>query len=409
MELKVDAPPLPAPGISTNHFLERLVISNFKSIERADITLSPLTFLVGPNGSGKSNVLDAISFLADSLNGPIDHAFRDRGGINEVRRRSSGHPTNFGLRLEFSLPSGTRGHYAFEIAARPNSKFIIKEEECVLRSIPAAVFKVKSGRVDSNLPAPPAATKDRLYLVNVSGTPEFREVFDTLSNLKVYNISPASLKALQEPSSELLLNRDGANITTVYENIVSSDVVTRRVIEDYLRTVVPGVQSVDVRQLGPVETLEFKQEIQGAKYPWKFIARNMSDGTLRAFGMLVALFQQQIANVPRAALIGIEEPEVSLHPAALSVILESLKHASRVQQIIVTSHSPDLLNDPSISADSIRAVVATKNATSVLPISEKTRQILTDGLFSAGELLRLGKIEPDFSQIVRQDQISLFE
>jgi predicted ATPase len=173
--------------------------------------------------------------------------------------------------------------------------------------------------------------------------------------------------------------------------------------------VVPGVKSVDVRQLGPVETLEFKQEIQGAKYPWKFIARNMSDGTLRAFGMLVALFQQQVENVPRAALIGIEEPEVSLHPAALGVILESLQHASRFQQILVTSHSPELLDDPSIHADAIRAVISTKNATSVLPIAESTRQSLKDGLFSAGELLRLNQIEPDYSKIALQSQISLFQ
>jgi predicted ATPase len=409
MQLAPDTDPSIDVGVSTNHFLERIVISNFKSIERADISLGPLTFLVGPNGSGKSNVLDAISFLADALNGPLDHALRDRGGINEVRRRSSGHPTNFGLRLEFALPSGTRGHYVFEIAARPNSKFIVKDEACVLYSNPSAIFRVKDGRVDSTLPSPPAATKDRLYLVNVSGTPEFREVFDTLSNLRVYNISPSSLKALQEPSSELLLSRDGANITTVYENIVTSDPITRRVIEEYLRTVVPGVKSVDVRQLGPVETLEFKQEIQGAKYPWKFIARNMSDGTLRAFGMLVALFQQQVENVPRAALIGIEEPEVSLHPAALGVILESLQHASRFQQILVTSHSPELLDDPSIHADAIRAVISTKNATSVLPIAESTRQSLKDGLFSAGELLRLNQIEPDYSKIALQSQISLFQ
>ncbi|MDD9989650.1 MAG: AAA family ATPase [Spirochaetaceae bacterium] len=49
-----------------------------------------LAFLVGPNGSGKGNFLDALRFIADSLRFSIDHALRDRGGINDVRRRSGG-------------------------------------------------------------------------------------------------------------------------------------------------------------------------------------------------------------------------------------------------------------------------------------------------------------------------------
>ena len=66
----------------------RVVLKNFKSIAACDVKLGPLTVLVGPNGSGKSNFVDSLRFVSDSLTTTLDHALRDRGGINEVRRRS---------------------------------------------------------------------------------------------------------------------------------------------------------------------------------------------------------------------------------------------------------------------------------------------------------------------------------
>ena len=75
-------------------FITRVILKNYKSIAACDVHLGPLTFLVGRNGSGKSNFLDALRFVADALNTSLDHAIRDRGGINDVRRRSRGHPNH---------------------------------------------------------------------------------------------------------------------------------------------------------------------------------------------------------------------------------------------------------------------------------------------------------------------------
>jgi len=79
-----------------SRFITRVVLKNYKSIAACNVELGPLMFLVGPNGSGKSNFLDALRFVADALRYSLEHALRDRGGISEVRRRSSGHPNNFG-------------------------------------------------------------------------------------------------------------------------------------------------------------------------------------------------------------------------------------------------------------------------------------------------------------------------
>ena len=104
--------------MSDARLITRVVIRNYKSIGACDVRLGPLAILVGPNGSGKSNFVDALRFIADALRYSLDHALRDRGGIGEVRRRSSGHPTHFAIRIEFQLSKGRFGHYAFRIGAK---------------------------------------------------------------------------------------------------------------------------------------------------------------------------------------------------------------------------------------------------------------------------------------------------
>ena len=99
-------------------FLRRVGVRNYKSIESCDVALGALTVLVGRNGSGKSNFLDALRFVSDALRKSLDIAISDRGGVNEVRRRSTGHPKNFALELVVDLNEGRSAVYAFEIAAR---------------------------------------------------------------------------------------------------------------------------------------------------------------------------------------------------------------------------------------------------------------------------------------------------
>jgi Predicted ATPase len=119
----------------------------------------------------------------------------------------------------------------------------------------------------------------------------------------------------------------------------------------------------------------------------------MSDGTLRALGVLTALFQGNLDYAP--TLIGIEEPETALHPAASASLREALARASDKTQVIVTSHSPDLLDDMDISPDALLSVVSERGETKIATVDEATRNVLRDQLFSVGELLRLNQIAPD--------------
>jgi len=241
----------------------------------------------------------------------------------------------------------------------------------------------------------PAIPRDRLYLVNVSGFEAFRPVYDGLSEMGFYNLNPDRIRELQAPDPAALLNRDGSNLATVLAHLKTQSPERKCRIEEYLAKVVPGVIGVDAKTIGPKETLEFRQDVKGAQHPWRFLAANMSDGTLRALGVLVALFQSSVNGNPSYRLVGIEEPEVALHPAAAGVLTDSLQDASTHNQVLVTSHSPDLLDDQSISDETIFAVVAEHGDTKIGRLDPAGRSALRDHLYTAGELLRMNQLRPD--------------
>lgn len=401
--------------MNSSAFITRVSIKNYKSIAACAVTLHPLTFLVGPNGAGKSNFLDVLRFVTDALRTSLGHALRERGGIKEVRRRSGGHPTHFSIRLDFKLSSGANGHYAFRIGARPQGGYEVQNEECVLHGPellppPPVYFTVRGGEViKTSAQVAPAAASDRLYLVNASGLAEFRPLYDALSHMGFYSLNPDRMRDLQAPDAGELLMRDGGNITSVLGLLKTQHLDAKQQIEEYLSKVVPGVSGVDVKTVGPKETLEFRQKVAGMKDPWHFLAANMSDGTLRVLGILVALFQS--GNGQRVPLVGIEEPEVALHPAAAGILLDSLRAASQLTQIVVTSHSPDLLDDEKLDIDSILSVVSSEGVTEVGSLDEHGRSVLHDHLYTAGELLRLDQLKPDPAVLdaAAHDQLRLFE
>ena len=383
-----------------SRLITRVIIRNYKSIAACDLRLGPLSIFVGPNGSGKSNFLDALRFVSEALRFTLDHALRGRGGINDVRRRSSGHPTHFAIRLELRLPFGQTGYYAFRIGAKTQGGSSIQQEECYVLNpshpVETSFYTIENGNLTAASFSPvPAIPRDRLYLVNVSGFEAFRPVYDGLSEMGFYNLNPDRIRELQAPDPAALLNRDGSNLATVLAHLKTQSPERKCRIEEYLAKVVPGVIGVDAKTIGPKETLEFRQDVKGAQHPWRFLAANMSDGTLRALGVLVALFQSSVNGNPSYRLVGIEEPEVALHPAAAGVLTDSLQDASTHNQVLVTSHSPDLLDDQSISDETIFAVVAEHGDTKIGRLDPAGRSALRDHLYTAGELLRMNQLRPD--------------
>lgn len=383
-------------------FLRRVVLRNYKSIASCDVELGRLTYLVGANGAGKSNFVDALHLVRDALSGSLAIALQDRGGLAEVGRRSGGHPHHFGIRLEFILPSGLVGFYAFEIGSLSEGTFFVKSEKlaCGERGR-GPRFVVESGVLkESSEEHFPALTADRLALVSLSGLQSFRPVFDALTAMGFYNLNPTVMRDLQRPQDGRLLQPAGENIASAIGHLERHAPEALAVIADYLRVVVPSVDGVVRKAIGPMETLQFRQAVAGQKHPWQFMAQNMSDGTLRALGVLTALFQGNPDFSP--TLIAIEEPETALHPAASRALRGAIHRASERTQVLITSHSPDLLDDPDLDPAAIRVVVNDEGNTWVTGLGSVSVEAMREHLFSAGELLRMDHLEPDPDALPRQ-------
>ncbi|MBB1261103.1 AAA family ATPase [Streptomyces alkaliterrae] len=382
--------------------LTRVRLRHYRSIAAADVELGRLLLLVGPNGSGKSNFLDALRLLSEALQTSLDQALRARGGVAEVRRRSTGHPTHFAIDLEYRGPD-YEGEYGFEVAAVRGGGFRISKEHCRVRHGASpksdkepteARFRVENGKLaEQTEPVMPPTNEQRLYLISAAGLDPFRKVYDGMAGISVFSLNPDVIRQPQTPDSGDFLHRDGSNIASVLHRLERTKIgrADKARIEDYLQQIVPGMQGVSRSELGNWETLEFSQVVRGSKAPWRFQAQSVSDGTLRALGVLVSLFAGTGSTL---STIGIEEPESALHPAAAGVLLDALRDASERRQVIVTSHSPDLLDRHDFTLNELRAVRAVEGETQIGELDEAGAMALRENLYTPGELLRNDQLLP---------------
>ena len=113
-----------------------------------------------------------------------------------------------------------------------------------------------------------------------------------------------------------------------------------------------------------------------------FNAAQLSDGTLRLLGILTALYQS-----PPPSLVAIEEPELTVHPRAAAVLTDELVDAAHRTQVVVTTHSPDIVSR--MPSGSLRVVEATGQGTKVGQVSADQVHAINEQLFSAGDLIRI--------------------
>jgi predicted ATPase len=199
------------------------------------------------------------------------------------------------------------------------------------------------------------------------------------------------------------LRRDGSNTAAVLKRIKSEAPDRYRRINDLLAAAVAGIESADHKSVGQWETIEFRQDV-GQKHPWTFDALNVSDGTLRLLGLLVAVYQPG-----RATVLGIEEPEATVHPAVAEQILDMLMDAARLRQVVITTHSPDLLDFRDLQDEQLRVVTNPQNTTHIANLAETSRKAIREHLYTSGELMRAGELEGDTAgAIERSDQLRLF-
>ena len=374
---------------------DRLQVRNFKSLRHVDLRLSSLAVFVGENGAGKSNLLDAVRFVADALDVGLDHAVRTRGGVDAVRRKTSGHPTHFEIALDVRTHA-VQGRFQFKVGARPGKDHVVTEERAEAHLMGAIDdfgsvqrYHVRSGVVEV-APAASLARADprELHLRNVTAIPAFAALADALKATSILHPAPSVLKELALPDARRWLASDGANLPSIVKALAAEDPAALERVVAYLGAVVPGVTGVRHVSAASRETLEFKLEMDN-RQAWPYYASAMSDGTLRATALLTALFQ------PGLEVVGIEEPEISLHPKATHALADAITEASAARQIMVTTHSPEFIGHDAIGPRSVFLVGMHRGVSDVVELPSSLRSIVEDGVFTLPELQRLGQLVPD--------------
>lgn len=376
--------------------ITKLSVQHYRSIESLDLTFNRVNILVGQNGAGKTNVIDVIRFVRDALANGLDYAITERG-IHSIRQWSPTRPYNITIsiegeeklphlyaakaRLSFTLSSVGDGYAVRreegwqEILIYDNDK-IIKNESNYNRNEYGICEIIEDGE------------REELKLKDVSElfvNARFLGRFNVLSRLfvdcAIYSIFPHTLLQAEKESNERYLMSHGENLTSVLKRLrkeKKSDAISS--ITRAMSQVIPDLDVIKVAGFGGFLTPQFQVESGGKKHV--FNVSQMSDGTLRVLGILVALYQE-----PRPLTVALEEPELAIHPGLLRVIAESIDEASLGTQIFVTTHSPNLLDyfDP----DNIIAVEMVDGITTTGRLNSAQMEAVKSNLFSLGELMSI--------------------
>ncbi|MCW3051350.1 MAG: recombination protein, partial [Chthonomonadales bacterium] len=284
-------------------------------------------------------------------------------------------------------------------------------------------FERTSEGFHTNIPGiRPFITPQQLVLSIVGGTEDFAPLMQKLTQMHTYALDADVLRSPTSMNSGLALNRTGSNIAGVLAQFQDSE--RRDRVNALLHSIVPTLQLEEVMETTDGKGhLIFKQDLGGFG-PVIWDASRLSNGTLKSLGLEVTLMQD-----PAPSLVALEEPETDIYPGSLDTIAENIDLESQRCQVIVTTHSPDLLDTKWIEPKHLRVVqwkqgsseaavldpallgLKTPNAQSYTTISELGNvpvSVLKDHLMGAGELLRANALDAATTTQIASSQ-SLFE
>ncbi|HEY7427878.1 MAG TPA: AAA family ATPase [Gemmataceae bacterium] len=410
-------------------FLRRVRIRGYKSIAFCDVALQPLTILVGRNASGKSNFIDALAFLRDAMATNIAEATKRHGGWHSILSRFS-LSGEISFEMELSLPPASLptlmvsdeprliAEYGVALKEGPSGSPVLSREWFSAGEIDGAgnprfnatgIYSPDRKNVDfdyqfhhhqipcSQVPYP---HPNHLW-IGLFGKPPFRDVSDDLRFSSFYNFIPEAMRRVQPATSGQLLDQHGWNLASVIEATRENDEDVIERIGHYLSVITESVELVGPVKYGEYETVRFRVARDAQSQPLEFDAASMSDGTLRALAALVAAFQIVLPH-GHPSLIAIEEPETSLHPAATHALVSALEAATEHTQVLLTTHSGDLLADPKLSPSSVLVVRLRDGQTEIAPVDPASREIIHRELYTLADLHRLGQLNPDEEHLERQ-------
>ncbi|MFF1688619.1 MULTISPECIES: AAA family ATPase [unclassified Streptomyces] len=233
-----------------------------------------------------------------------------------------------------------------------------------------------------------------LWLGNAAVTDEtFAGVLHALSTLTLYAPDPARIAEPQRPTPGDVLLPDASNLGQILGALTATRPEVKQRIDDYLSAIVPGALGIDERPLDAYSSVQLRMRDADTDSVIRFGGDQLSYGTLRAAGLLAALFQPDALD-GWTSLVCVDEPELGLHPAAAGVVFDALTEAAQHVQVIVATQSGDLLDRDEFDPDWVRTVAVIDGTTVIEPVGDAARRVLDKGLDTMGGLMRGDQLTP---------------
>jgi len=344
--------------------IEYLRLKNFKAFKDAEMQNIPnFCVIVGANGSGKSTIFTVFGFLKDALTSNVNTAFMKLGGsrgFTEVRSRNSDGPIEIELKFRQSSDSPLITYY-LQINERNGRAYVAREILKYRRGSAGAAwhfldFTDGSGvavtnELDSvtdikqlNRKKQTLKSPDILAIKGLTQFEQFPAVV-TLGNLienwhiSDFHISKA--RPEQEAGYADHLSREGENLSLVIQYLYQNHRENFDKVINLLKHRIPGISNVDSKTTEEGRVL---LKFQDGSFEDPFLARYVSDGTIKMLAYLVMLYDPN----PHP-LLCVEEPENQLYPKLLWELAEEFRsYSNRGGQVFVSTHSPDFLNAMSL-------------------------------------------------------------
>lgn len=371
-----------------------LRLQNWKNFARIEVDLQNRVFLVGPNAAGKSNLLDVFRFLRDlaSPGGGFQEAIRRRGGVSAIRCLAARRYPDIEFRAVVE-PRQANTRWEYELAFKQDAQRRVRiSKEKVVRD--GQVLLMRPNDDDKQDQA--RLTQTHLEQVNVNRS--FRELASFFESVRYQHIVP---QLVREPDRSVGRPNDpfgGDFLEQIAKTQERTRVARLNRIRDALRVAVPQLAEIELaRDDRGTPHLRGKYEHWRPQGAWQ-TEDQFSDGTLRLMGLL------WVAMEGGGPLL-LEEPEMSLHPEIVRYLPQMFARVQRRtgRQIILSTHSPDLLRDEGIGLDEVLLLRPGSEGTEVAPAGafQEIRDLLQGGMTLADAVIP--KTRP-----ARADQLTLF-